>query len=73
MDSIDKVQEYERRHGIDPSNYDWELITGRGRFDKIVATAKLGDSRRASAFVEKETGMVYVAGAWSKPAKTRIA
>ena len=72
LDYIQLVKNYEFNYGLDPERYDYHLVEGRGRYNKIVAT-QLSGSRRAVAFIDKENSHLLVAGGWSKPARTRIA
>lgn len=69
---LDEAQAYYNRNGISADGFEWELREGRGRYNKIVATAKFGASRCPVAFIDKVTGSMFVAGSWSQPAKTRI-
>lgn len=73
IDYLQEVRNHEFRSGLDPENYSYELIEGRGRYNKIVATALFGDSRRAVAFIDKQTSHMFKAASWSQPARTRIA
>jgi len=73
LNYIDVVKDYENRVGISSDNYEYEVREGRGRYNKVVANDKDGSSRRAVAFIDKQTSHVFKAGSWSAPAKTRIA
>jgi hypothetical protein len=75
LDYIQLVKNYEFGVGLDPERYDYELIEGRGRYNKVVASDRpgFGQSRRAVAFIDKQTSHMLRAGTWSKPARTRIA
>ena len=73
LNYIEVVKDYENKTGLNSDNYVYDVIEGRGRYNKVVAEAKLGLSRRAVAFIDKQTSHVFRAASWSKPAKTRIA
>ena len=72
LNYIQLVKNYEFGYGLDPERYDYHLVEGRGRYNKVVAT-QLSGSRRAVAFIDKATSHMFVAGSWNKPARTRIA
>lgn len=44
------------------------VVAGR-RYDKVVSLTATGQARSAYAFVDRETGLLYKAESWSKPAK----
>ena len=67
---LQEIMNYEHSVGLNPKGYEYELIQGRGRYNKVVASC--AGSRRAVAFIDKQTSHIFVAGSWSKPAKTRI-
>lgn len=73
LNYLDIVKEYEANYGLDTSSYDYEVVIGRGKYNKVVATNKMGDSKRAVAFIHRVTSHMFVAGSWSSPAKKRIA
>lgn len=73
LNYIDEMKKDFKRSGLDNSNYDFEVIQGRGRYNKVVAIYKLQGSRSAAGFIDRTTGAMYRAASWSKPAKTRIA
>lgn len=73
LNYLDIVKNHYTHAGLDPDSYEWELREGRGRYNKIVATAKLGASQHAVAFIDKVTGSMFKAASWSQPAKTRLA
>lgn len=72
IDYLQEIRNYEYRVGLDPENYNYEVKTGRGRYNKVIATAYFGDSRRAVAFIDRTTGSMFKAASWSQPARTRI-
>lgn len=68
---IKTVQDYLTRHGLsDIENL--KVIKGR-RYWKVVNFGKYNNRQSAEAFYNPETGSIYVAASWAKPAKTRIA
>lgn len=66
MNPLQIVKNYEFSTGLDPERYDYELVNGRGRYNRVVASDK--GSRRAVAFVNKVTGSIFKAASWSQPA-----
>ena len=73
LNYLDIVKDHYNRNGLGADNYEWEVKQGRGRYNKVVATAKFGASRHAVAFIDKQTSHVLNAASWSAPARTRIA
>lgn len=73
LNYLDIIKEHYNRSGLTADDYTFEVITGRGRYNKVVATAKFGASRCAAAFIDRTTGSMFKAASWSAPAKTRIA
>lgn len=73
MDTLQTVKNYEFGVGLDPENYEYTLLNGRGRYNKVIAEDFNKTSRRAVAFQDKQTGHIFKAGSWSQPARTRIA
>lgn len=69
---IDEMIGYYERNGLDSEQYTFEVIQGRGRFNKVVATYTLQGTRSAAGFIDKVTGAMYRSASWSAPAKTRI-
>jgi hypothetical protein len=79
---IDIVKSHEASNGLTPEYYHYEVIQGRGRYNKVVARdylrfsdepTQIAKGGRAVAFIDRVTGALYKAASWSKPAKTRIA
>lgn len=78
---LDIIKDYERRVGLHPEYYHYEVRQGRGRYNKVVARdllrfsdepTSIAKHGRAVAFIDRETGHVVRAASWSAPAKTRI-
>lgn len=73
LNYIDIMKSDYSRTGLDPDKYTFEIVQGRGRYNKLVATYTLQNARCAAAFIDRTTGAMYKAASWSTPAKTRIA
>lgn len=72
IDYLQEVRNYEWRVGLDPEIYEYSLVEGRGRYNKVVAEDHNKTSRRAVAFIDKQTSHMFRAASWSQPARTRI-